>query len=702
MDEFLSWVFSDSLGPDRRLVLFTVPEKRPRFFETIRDASAAGTSLARTQNVYFGLGLIQGSPSGRGRREDVAAIGSLWADIDFRSDVHANKSLPTGEADFQRLLSTLPLRPSIIVDSGQGRHLYWLLQEPWIVSDEEDRHRAANVAHGWHGLVCHEAKQLGWSIENLGELARVLRLPGTVNRKRSDDPVDVRILEADPRRRYSVEDFEPFLRSTAPAQPSLNLQSDTGPAIEFNPCVSPPADRFEEAFNEWPLFRRTWDRDRSDLLDQSASVYDLSLATLAAMRDWSDAEIASLLHAWRCRHNERPEKLTRQDYLSRTITRAREAAAQTASSQDETGVDLSTFLARQALPTSPLGVRELIEAYPLLRPPVIHGLLREGETMNVIASPKTGKSWLTLDLSIAVATGQPWLGVYETEPGPVLIIDNELHRETSAHRLPQVAEARSVTIDDLEGLIFVDSMRGRLRDIFGLASYFESLQPGEFRVIVLDAFYRFMPAGGDENDNGTMASIYNLIDSFADRLGCCFVLIHHSTKGSQSGKSVTDMGAGAGAQSRATDTHLVLRPHEEPGAVVLDAVVRSWPPIQPVCLRWSFPVWNVDDSLDPELLKPERPRRRRQPATDAKPEKPPEPEWDVDRFVETFIEDEPQTLGALYEAAQAKGLSLRRTKNFLQHAESTNRVYRWKFGASRAVEISLIRQPEKESSDEPN
>lgn len=701
MDEFLSWVFGDSLRPDRRLVLFTVPEKRPRFFETIRDATAAGTSLARTQNVYFGLGLIQGSPTGRGTREDVAAIGALWADIDFLGDVHA-KSLPTGEADFQRLLSTLPLPPSIIVDSGHGRHVYWLQQEPWIFTDEEDRQRAANMAHGWHGLVCHEAKQLGWSLENLGELARVLRLPGTVNRKLADDPVDVRILEADPQRRYTVEDFEPFLQSPETKQPSVELSSDTGPEIDFDPSVSPPADRLEAALNEWPLFRRTWDRDRSDLLDQSASVYDLSLATQAAMRDWSDTEIASLLHTWRARHNERPEKLTRQDYLSRTISRAREAAAQTASSQDQTGVDLSTFLARQALPTSPLGVRELIEAYPLLRPPVIHGLLREGETMNVIASPKTGKSWLTLDLSIAVATGQPWLGVYQTEPGPVLIIDNELHRETSAHRLPQVAEARGAKIDDLDGHIFVDSMRGRLRNIFGLASYFESLEPGEFRVIVLDAFYRFMPSGGDENDNGTMANIYNLIDSLADRLGCCFVLIHHSTKGSQSGKSVTDMGAGAGAQSRATDTHLVLRPHEEPGAVVLDAAVRSWPPIQPVCLRWSFPVWNVDHSLDPELLKPERPRRSRQRKGDARPEKPPEPEWDVDRFVETFVEDEPQTLGALYEAARKAGLSLRRTKNFLQHAESTSQVYRWKFGASRAVEISLIQQPEKESSDETN
>jgi RecA-family ATPase len=65
-----------------------------------------------------------------------------------------------------------------------------------------------------------------------------------------------------------------------------------------------------------------------------------------------------------------------------------------------------------------------------------------------------------------------------------------------------------------------------------------------------------------ENDNASMAAVYNAIDRYADRLGCCFVAIHHASKGSQAEKSVTDVGAGAGSMSRAADTHLILRPHE--------------------------------------------------------------------------------------------------------------------------------------------
>jgi len=350
---------------------------------------------------------------------------------------------------------------------------------------------------------------------------------------------------------------------------------------------------------------------------------------------------------------------------------------------DTRGVDLSAFITeRPPSPTnpvepSPLPVRDLVAAYPQLRPPVIHGLLRAGETMNVIASPKTGKSWLTLDLAIAVATGRPWLGRYQTEPGPVLIIDNELHRETSAHRIPKVAQARGVAMREINERIHVDNLRGRLRDIFTLAPYFEALEPARFRVIVLDAFYRFMPAGGDENDNGTMANIYNRIDAFADRLGCCFVLIHHSTKGSQSSKSVTDVGAGAGAQSRATDTHVVLRPHEEEGVVVLDAAVRSWPPIDPTCLRWDFPVWSVDDTLDPASLKNERPGKKKDALPKA--DKPAEPSWGVERFVAEFISDEPLSLAELRELVKpVKDLPMRRAEDLLSIAESRQLIERRK------------------------
>ncbi len=60
-----------------------------------------------------------------------------------------------------------------------------------------------------------------------------------------------------------------------------------------------------------------------------------------------------------------------------------------------------------------------------------------------------------------------------------------------------------------------------------------------------------LPAGIDENDNAAMSQVYNAIDRYAEMLQASFILVHHSSKGSQSGKSVTDVGSGAGAISRA-------------------------------------------------------------------------------------------------------------------------------------------------------
>src|SRR5262249_50178330 len=71
----------------------------------------------------------------------------------------------------------------------------------------------------------------------------------------------------------------------------------------------------------------------------------------------------------------------------------------------------------------------------------------------------------------------------------------------------------------------------------------------------------------------------------------------------QAEKAIVDVGAGAGAQSRAADTHLILRPHEDDGVAVLEAAVRSFKPIEPISLRWQFPLWHVDGDADPALLR---------------------------------------------------------------------------------------------------
>ena len=45
---------------------------------------------------------------------------------------------------------------------------------------------------------------------------------------------------------------------------------------------------------------------------------------------------------------------------------------------------------------------------------------------------------------------------------------------------------------------------------------------------------------------------------------------------------------------------------------MLEAAVRSFPPLEPIVLRWKFPLWVPDDKLNPERLEgaPNKGRRK--------------------------------------------------------------------------------------------
>ncbi len=299
-----------------------------------------------------------------------------------------------------------------------------------------------------------------------------------------------------------------------------------------------------------------------------------------------------------------------------------------------------------------------------LNPPVIHGLLREGETMNLIASPKIGKSWMASALAISVASGLDWLG-FPVEQGPVLHIDNELHANTSTFRYHRVAEAMGVPAHLFSHQLTTVSLRGRLADLNRLGTLFAAYPPGAFKLVIIDAFYRALPSGTDENDNGAIANLYNLIDLYAMRLGCAFVLIHHTSKGNQSGKFLTDVGAGAGSQSRAVDTHACLRQHEEENLVVLEAAARSWPPTEPIALQWTWPLFIPVAEVDTSALMG---------TAKAQPAKKPSPPLDV--FVETCVgnQDPCSERAVVYAAQQTHGMTKRAAEDMLALAREKGLV----------------------------
>ena len=208
------------------LVLWGAPSRASRWHSPagLEDVARAAETWGKTENVYFGLALQDrarafeakrregGNPTPentRGRNESAVAIGGLWAEIDTTDGDHKATNLPTMEEAFD-LLEGLPVAPSILVLSGGGVHVYWLFRELLTIETEEMRGEVSRLVHGWQAFLRERMKAKGWKLDETHELARVFRVPGTLNHKYTPPrPVTVDLFEPD--RRYNPGDFEPYI-----------------------------------------------------------------------------------------------------------------------------------------------------------------------------------------------------------------------------------------------------------------------------------------------------------------------------------------------------------------------------------------------------------------------------------------------------------------------------------------------------------
>lgn len=303
---FLADLFADAVGPAAMLCVWSLPGKHARFFDAVEPAAEYAVIRADDSDVYFGAGLYRpGITHGRGKAADVVCITSLWADVDFGSSKSGKVRPPDREAALE-LVEAVGVKPSIIVNSGHGLHVYWRLIEP--VTAEEG---AADLARRWSDTIVQRGLDRGWAVDAVGDLSRVLRVPGTVNRK-GDNARPVSILAAADHV-YTPDDIEPV------------LIADTGVSDPAGTGV--PEIKLAVLLENDPEFARAWNHDRTDLPDGSPSSYDLSLATRAAGAGWTDDEIAAMIRTFRRRHRLDEAKAARSDYLTRTISKARLTAA---------------------------------------------------------------------------------------------------------------------------------------------------------------------------------------------------------------------------------------------------------------------------------------------------------------------------------------------------------------------------------------
>lgn len=319
------------------ILIWTLQSKESLWATTIEEAESHVKKVVGKRDVYFGVGL---APEGkRGSRErclanEIVGISGLWADIDIADPHHKKNNLPPDNAAAMDLVRSMGMEPSIIVHSGHGIQAMWLFREPWIFDTADERDEAEGLSQRWTATLRYRANQNKWDVDSVWDLSRILRVPGTMNRK--GEPVPVMMITCDPSRRYDPSEFEEFILADAPLYRKRVVNSETGD-LELNPEAQPPFDKFDLLQNVEPKVLLTWNRKRKDFQDQSSSSYDMALATYAAYAQWTDQEITNLLIASRRKHEE--DLKLRQDYYQRTIHKAREAVKK--SQAEETLDELS-------------------------------------------------------------------------------------------------------------------------------------------------------------------------------------------------------------------------------------------------------------------------------------------------------------------------------------------------------------------------
>lgn len=255
---------------------------------------------------------------------------------------------------------------------------------------------------------------------------------------------------------------------------------------------------------------------------------------------------------------------------------------------------------------------DLMAKPPMVPPELIEGLLHRGCKMLLGGTSKSNKSWCLAELSVCVASGQPWWGK-RTRQSRVLHLNFELPRWAIAQRFQAIGNERPECAGFLENL-YVWNLRGHQADFRILRPKLEErLTASEFGLIVLDPAYKVL-GGRDENSNGDVADLMNEFENLAQSSGAALAIAHHFAKGDSTAKQAIDRMSGAGAWARDPDSILVLTPHEEEDCFTVTSILRNLPRLDDFVVRWDFPLMMVDPRLNPEALR--RPQARNKVCTD--------------------------------------------------------------------------------------
>lgn len=196
-------------------------------------------------------------------------------------------------------------------------------------------------------------------------------------------------------------------------------------------------------------------------------------------------------------------------------------------------------------------------------------------------SPKSGKTWLALEMAVSVASGTPCLGQFAVpSPGRVLIYAAEDSAVAVRSRIESLSRLHQIEFNQLDvNIITADSLRlDRPEHQDRLESTLLLYKPS---LLILDPLVRVHAI--DENVAGQVSVLLGYIRSLQRKTGAAIALVHHIRKNASPNGNAGYSLRGSGDLYAWLDSFLYLRMHQ--GQRTLSAEHRSAPVFGPLSLE---------------------------------------------------------------------------------------------------------------------
>jgi len=256
-----------------------------------------------------------------------------------------------------------------------------------------------------------------------------------------------------------------------------------------------------------------------------------------------------------------------------------------------------------SLPAQAVNCSSWLNEPDLPEQPIIEGLFDAGDRVAIVGQSKARKSFYTLQLAIAIATGCDLLGVTPAAH-KVILINGEIAARSYKKRLRRMLAKMEIQPEHLGNLHIANT--SECGQVMTFQSILTLTKKHQAAVCIVDPAYLLF---GDEIDQRQVKeSVLNMKKFAAD--GITLISVFHATKGKIGDKQAIDRISGSGIFARDVSTLISLCEHaSEPDHVVINSIARNYPPSEPITACFEDGAFQITDIVPIEKTSSTRAKR---------------------------------------------------------------------------------------------